>query len=51
MKYVVETSSGATIYIPRFINIGSANQKRIRAIDTQSAWRSYKMMFRNASEF
>jgi hypothetical protein len=38
MKYVVEMDSGALIYIPSFINIGSAIQKLIREYtDTQRA--------------
>jgi hypothetical protein len=32
MKYAVEMGSGATIYIPSFIKIGSAIQKLIRGI-------------------
>jgi hypothetical protein len=32
MKYAVETSSGATIYVPSFIKIGSGIQKLIRGI-------------------
>jgi hypothetical protein len=34
MKYVVEIGSGAMIYIPSFIKIGSGIQKLIRG-DTQ----------------
>jgi hypothetical protein len=29
MKYAVEMGSGAMIYMPRFIKIGSGNQKLI----------------------
>jgi hypothetical protein len=32
MKYVVEMGSGAMIYIPSFLKIGSATQKLIRGI-------------------
>jgi hypothetical protein len=45
MKYAVEIGSGAMIYIPSFIKIGSGIQKLIRwreihrYIDTQTAWR------------
>jgi hypothetical protein len=35
MKYAVEVGSGATIYIPSFIKIGSGIQKLIRG-DTQT---------------
>jgi hypothetical protein len=40
MKYAVEMGSGAMIYIPSFIKIGSAIQKLIRGreIHTQTAW-------------
>jgi hypothetical protein len=37
MKYAVEMDSGAMIYIPYFIKIGSAIQKLIGR-DTQTAW-------------
>jgi hypothetical protein len=45
MKYAVEKGSGAMIYIPSFIKIGSDIQKLIEAGDTQTAWRSYKPSF------
>jgi hypothetical protein len=32
MKDSVEIGSGAVIYVPRFIKIGSGNQKLIRGI-------------------
>jgi hypothetical protein len=35
MKYAVEMGSGAMIYIPSFINIGSGNQKLIGDTQTQ----------------
>jgi hypothetical protein len=40
MKYAVEMASGAMMYIPSFIKIGSAIQKLIGGIyiDTQTAW-------------
>jgi hypothetical protein len=39
MKYAVEMGSGAMIYVPRFIKIGSGIQKLIRGyIYTQRAW-------------
>jgi hypothetical protein len=38
MKYAVEMGSGALIYIPGFIKIGSGIQKLI-AGDTQTGWR------------
>jgi hypothetical protein len=38
MKYDVEMGSGAMIYIPSFIKIGSDVQKSIREGDTQTAW-------------
>jgi hypothetical protein len=38
MKYAVEMDSGAMIYIPRFVQIGSAIQKLIGAFtDTETA--------------
>jgi hypothetical protein len=41
MKYAVQMDSGAMIYIPNFINIGSGILKLIRSIrrhtDTQAA--------------
>jgi hypothetical protein len=48
MKYAVEMGSGALIYIPSSINIGSGIQKLIRAgrfTDIQTAWRSRKPTF------
>jgi hypothetical protein len=44
MKYAVEMGSGAMIYIPSFIKIGSAIQKLI-GVDTQTAWKSHKPTF------
>jgi hypothetical protein len=41
MKYAVEMGSGSMIYIPSFIEIGSATQKLIEG-DTQTGWRSHK---------
>jgi hypothetical protein len=38
MKYDVDMGSGATIYIPSFIKIGSGIQKLIAGTDTQTAW-------------
>jgi hypothetical protein len=40
MKYAVEMGSGAVMYIPSFIKIGSGIQKLIRRRDTQTqtAW-------------
>jgi hypothetical protein len=41
MKYAVEMGSGAMIYIPSFIRIGSSIQKLIGVdthTDTQTAW-------------
>jgi hypothetical protein len=39
MKYAVEMGSGAMIYIPSFIKIGSGIQKLIRwDSHTQTAW-------------
>jgi hypothetical protein len=41
MKYVVEMDSGAMMYIPGFIKIGSGIQKLIGGKgDSQAAWRS-----------
>jgi hypothetical protein len=37
MKYAVEIGSGAMIYIPSFIKIGSVIKKLIGG-DTQTAW-------------
>jgi hypothetical protein len=45
MKYAIEMGSGAMIYIPSSINIGSGIQKLIGARgfrDTQTEWRSHK---------
>jgi hypothetical protein len=44
MKYAVEMGSGAMIYIPGFIKIGSGIQKLIGGgfTDTQTACRSHK---------
>jgi hypothetical protein len=36
MKHAVEMGSGAMIYIPNFIKIGSGIQKLIGGIDTQT---------------
>jgi hypothetical protein len=36
MKYAVEIGSGAMIYIPSFIKFGSAIQKLIKGINTDS---------------
>jgi hypothetical protein len=41
MKYADEVGSGAMIYIPSFIKIGSGNQKLIGG-DTQTTWGSHK---------
>jgi hypothetical protein len=37
MKYAVEMGSGAVIYIPSFIKIGSGIHKLIRGIHAQTA--------------
>jgi hypothetical protein len=45
MKYAVKISSGAMIYIPSCIKIGSGIQKLMRGFtdrDRQTAWRSHK---------
>jgi hypothetical protein len=44
MKYTVEMGSCAMIYIPSFIQIGSAMPKSIEGMHrhTQTAWRSHK---------
>jgi hypothetical protein len=45
MKYAVEMGSGAIIYIPSFIKIGSGIQKLMGGgslTGTQTAWRSHK---------
>jgi hypothetical protein len=40
MKYPIEMGSGAIIYIPSFIKIGSGIRKLIRGCtDTQTGWR------------
>jgi hypothetical protein len=44
MKYAVEMGSGAMMYVPSFIQIGSAIQMLIRG-DTQTAWGSHKPIF------
>jgi hypothetical protein len=36
MKYVVEISSGAMIYLPCFIEIGSGIKKLVRRWDSQT---------------
>jgi hypothetical protein len=46
MKYAVEIGSGAMIYIPNFVKIGSGIAKLTRRgrggfTDTQTAWRSH----------
>jgi hypothetical protein len=43
MKYAVEMGSGAMIYIPSFIKIGSGIEKMVGGgfIDTQTAWGSH----------
>jgi hypothetical protein len=47
MKYTAEMGSGAMIYIPSSINIGSGIQKLIaRDSDTQTAWRWHKPTLR-----
>jgi hypothetical protein len=38
MKYAVEIGSGARIYIPSFIEIGSGIQKSIGGIHRHTAW-------------
>jgi hypothetical protein len=46
MKYAVEMGSGAVIYIPSLIQIGSGIQKLMgRFTDTQKAWRSRKSIY------
>jgi hypothetical protein len=47
MEYIVEMGSGAIIYIPSFIKIGSAIKKLMGEgyTDTQAAWRSHKPTF------
>jgi hypothetical protein len=41
MKYATEMSSGAMIYTPGFIKIGSAIHELIGVGDTQTTWRSH----------
>jgi hypothetical protein len=43
MKYAVEMGSGAIIYIPSFIKIGSRIQNKEE--DTQIAWGSHMPAF------
>jgi hypothetical protein len=38
MKYATEMGSGAMMYIPSFIKIGSVIQKLMDVGDTQTAW-------------
>jgi hypothetical protein len=38
MKYAVERGSGAMMYIPSFIKIGSGIQKLMGYTSTQTAW-------------
>jgi hypothetical protein len=46
MKYNVEMGSGAMIYMPSFITIGSGVQKLMgEYTDTQTAWLSHKPTF------
>jgi hypothetical protein len=47
VKYAVETGSGAMMYIPSFIKIGSGIQKLMRRgfTDTQTACRQDKPAF------
>jgi hypothetical protein len=46
MKYAVEMGSGAMIYVPSLIKIGSGIQKLIRGdTQTQTAWKSHKPTF------
>jgi hypothetical protein len=42
MKYNVEMGSGAMIYIPSFIKIGSAIQNFVKGIHRHTAWKSHK---------
>jgi hypothetical protein len=53
MKHAVEIDSGAMMYIPSFINIGSGIQKLMGwgFTDTQTAWRSHKPTFILFSEY
>jgi hypothetical protein len=41
--YAIEMGSGAMIYIPSFIKIGSSIQKLIGGIHRHAAWRSRKL--------
>jgi hypothetical protein len=44
MKYAIEMGSGAMIYIPSFVKIGSGIQMLIGGggdLQTQTAWRSH----------
>jgi hypothetical protein len=47
MKYAVEMGSGAILYVPNFIKIGSSTEKLMgkRGTDTQTAWRPHKPTF------
>jgi hypothetical protein len=46
MEYVIDMGSGAMIYIPSFIKIGSGIQKPMRVFtDTQTGWKSHKPTF------
>jgi hypothetical protein len=45
MKYVAEMGSGAVIYIPSFIKIGSGIQKLIRGIHRQHGDRTSLLRF------
>jgi hypothetical protein len=45
MKYTVEMGSGAMMYIPSFVKIGSGIQKLIGG-DTQTVWGSHKLTLR-----
>jgi hypothetical protein len=44
MKYALDMSSGAMMYVPSFIKIGSGIQNLIGG-ETQTAWRSHKPTF------
>jgi hypothetical protein len=45
MKYAVEMGSGAIMYIPSFIKIGSGIEKLMGGGDSQTAQRSHKPTF------
>jgi hypothetical protein len=45
MKYAVEMGSGAMIYIPSFIKIGSGTRKLTRGTHRHTAWGSHKPTF------